>query len=57
MCSVSKAAINWICYWINEGIDGKATEIKVDPEEDESIADGFKGAGSAFGDMDSEQIN
>lgn len=56
MCSVSKAAINRICYWILEGIHGTAEEIKMEPEEEESLAEGFKGSGSAFGDMDSEQI-
>lgn len=56
MCSVSKNAINRIVYWILEGINGKAEEIKADPEDEESIAEGFKGTGEAFGDMDSEQI-
>ena len=50
MCSVSKQAINRVCFWIQEGVHGKAEEIKNDPEEDESLAEGFKGAGSAFGD-------
>ncbi len=54
MCSVSKTAINRICFWINEGIFGKAEEIKNDPDDEESLAEGFKGAGSAFGDMDSD---
>jgi len=38
---------------MQEGITGKAEEIKLDPEEEESLAEGFKGTGEAFGDMDS----
>lgn len=45
MCSVSKNAINRIVYWILEGINGKAEEIKADPDDEESIAEGFKGTG------------
>ena len=55
MCSCSKQAINRVCYWMNEGIYGKAEEAKVDFQEEEQLANDFKQNG--LPELDDEHIN
>ena len=57
MCSCSKHAINRVCFWANEGIYGSAVEAKVEPDEEEKLAEDFKNKKDQFNDIGEEQIN